>query len=117
MILIAILVVILAGLSGYLSVHISDRRLKPYLWNYVYPVVTVPLWIVLCGAGFGDDVSLTNFVYEVFALFIVSISIPWIRLLLSLFDNKVISVISFMLTIVPVFITFGMRALIPCLPE
>ena len=107
---------VICGSSGYAALKFSGERIKPGILDYVYPVTGITVWFFLYAAGFGSVVSGTNFLYETFLVITVSILIPWIRFILSFANSRYVSVISLILTIIPVFAAASLRLLMPCLP-
>lgn len=108
---------LISGFSGYAAVVFSGGRIKPVKWNYVFPVAGFASWMILYASGAGDMVGATNFLYETFLVFTVSVCLPWIRFLLSYFRNKYIAVFSLVLTFIPVVLAVALRLLMPCLPD
>lgn len=107
----------ICGFSGYAAVSFSGNSIKPAKWDYIYPVLGIPLWMFLYASGFGDMVGATNFLYETFFIFIASVIIPWIRFIISFVRYKYIAVFSLMLTFIPVVLAIALRTLMPCLPD
>ncbi len=95
---------------------ITKTRYKITWWDYVYPLLTMPLWLALWKLHIGDDVSTTNFAFEVFFLLILSVATPWIRYYLAYSQAKIIGYLSIALTFLPIVTTFIMRLTIPLLP-
>lgn len=93
------------------------KRQRTTRWDYTYPFTGVAAWFPLAIFGVGSTVSLSNFVIELFWIAVVSIAIPWMRLILSRFNMKQIKMLSVVLTLLPVVVAVVMRLTIPTLPE
>jgi hypothetical protein len=85
-------------------------------WDYVYPLLTMPFWFALWKLHIGDDVSTTNFAFEVFFLLILSVATPWIRYYLAYSQKKMVVYLSNALTFLPIITTLIMRLSVPHLP-
>jgi len=96
---------------------LSRQKYRITWWDYTFPVIGVPLWYVLQGFHVGDKVSMTNFIIELFLILLVSITVPWIRFVMTFARAKFVSTISFFLTFLPVVVTIGLRFTVPLLPE
>ena len=92
-----------------------QKRQRTTLWDYVYPLSGVAAWFVLSGVG--STPSLSNFVVEVFCIFILSALLPWVRLLLPRAEKYQIGTLSFLLTFLPIVASVTMRLTMPTLPE
>ncbi len=86
-------------------------------WDYTFPILGVPFWLILQAFEVGDKVSMTNFIIELFMILVVSISIPWIRFVMSFAKASYVSTISFFLTLSPVVMAICLRLTMPLLPE
>lgn len=95
---------------------IGKSRYNVTVWDYIFPLVGMPLWFVLRQLGVGDNISITNFAFEVFLIMILSTATPWMRYYLAYCQSKTVAFISFSLTFVPVLVTFVLRLTVPLLP-
>jgi hypothetical protein len=95
---------------------ISKKGYRVTWWDYVFPLLGMPLWFVLRGFQVGDDISTTNFAFEVFFILILSVSVPWMRYYLAYCQAKMIAYLSFSLTLLPIVMTFFLRLTVPLLP-
>ena len=96
---------------------ITKTRYWVTWWDYVYPFVGMPLWFFLWWLKVGEDVSTTNFAFEVFCILILSVTAPWLRYYLAYAKSRAIAVISFCLTFVPIVVTVFFRFCMPLFPE
>jgi hypothetical protein len=88
-----------------------------HIWDYVYPFVGIPLWIILLLLDMGQTASLSNFVVENFWITVVSIITPWLVMFLYRSKTKMTHRIAKILTWLPVVFTLALRILINTLPE
>jgi hypothetical protein len=95
---------------------ITKTRYWVTWWDYVYPLLTMPFWFALWKLHIGDDISATNFAFEVFFLLILSVATPWIRYYLAYSKTKMVAYLSNALTFLPITITLIMRLSVPYLP-
>ncbi len=117
MIIFLIFTVLLIGVSTVVANQLAKQRIKITWWDYTYPFLGIPLWITLQSLGFGNTVSMSNFVIEIFWIVLVSISIPWIRFAGSFNSQKLFTYGTFLLTFLPVLVTIYLRSTMPLLPE
>ncbi len=95
---------------------IAKSRYRVTWWDYVYPLLTMPFWLVLWKLHVGGDVSTTNFAFEVFFLLILSVATPWTRYYLAYSQSKMVACISNALTFLPLVATVITRLSVPLLP-
>lgn len=95
---------------------ITKTRYWVTWWDYVYPLLTMPFWMALWQLHIGDDISTTNFAFEVFFLLILSVATPWIRYYLAYSQTKIVAYLSNSLTFLPIVTTLIMRLSVPHLP-
>ncbi len=95
---------------------IAKARYRRTWWDYVFPLLGMPLWFVLIGFHIGDDISTTNFAFEVFFILILSVATPWIRYYLAYSQAKIVAHLSYALTFLPIITTFILRLTVPRLP-
>jgi hypothetical protein len=112
-------VVLYLMLSGVALVPpaITKTRYWVTWWDYVYPLLTMPFWIALWKLHIGDEISATNFAFEVFFLLILSVATPWIRYYLAYSDAKIVGYLSNSLTFLPIVTTLIVRLSVPHLPN
>jgi hypothetical protein len=96
---------------------ITKTRYWVTWWDYVYPLLTMPLWFALWKLHVGDAVSTTNFAFEGFFLLILSVAIPWIRYYLAYSQVKIVAYLSNALTFLPIITTVVTRLSVPNLPS
>lgn len=95
---------------------ITKTRYWVTWWDYVYPLLTMPIWFGLWKLHIGGEISTTNFAFEVFFLLILSVAIPWIRYYLAFSQAKMVACLSYALTLLPIAATFILRLTVPNLP-
>ncbi len=95
---------------------ITKTRYWVTWWDYVFPLLGMPLWFILRGFHIGDDISTTNFAFEVFFILILSVATPWMRYYLAYCKAKIVAYLSFSLTFLPILTTFLLRMTVPLLP-
>ena len=111
-----ILVVIAVG--AIIPIRLSKRKgVKIIRWDYIYPFLGVPIWIALTGLNIGNTASLSNLVVEIFWILIVSVTVPWVRYLLTFIRTKKFYSYSHILTVFPLIAAIVIRLLMPTLPE
>ncbi len=113
----AVFILSLVAVSVVTPLILSREKYRITWWDYAFPILGVPLWYVLQAVGIGDGVSMTNFILELFLILVVSISIPWIRFVLTFSNAGVVSNISFLLTFFPLIVAISLRLTVPLLPE
>jgi hypothetical protein len=96
---------------------ITKTRYWVTWWDYVYPLLTMLFWFILMWLHVGDEISPTNFAFEVFFLLILSVATPWIRYYLAYAKAKTVAYFSNSLTFLPLITTFIIRLIIPHLPS
>lgn len=109
------LVFLLIAVVAIYPTIVLKKRQRTALWDYVYPLTGVAAWFVLSGVG--STASISNFVVEVFCIFILSALLPWVRLLLSRVEKDQIETLSFLLTFLPIVASVTVRLTMPTLPE
>ena len=108
--------VVIAGCS-ILATSLTKKYKTISKWDYLYPYLGIPLWLILITFRIGKAASLSNFVVENFWIIIVSIATPWIVYLLYRIKNTTVNLIANMLTAAPIIFTVVLRLLIETLPE
>ncbi len=96
---------------------IGKKRYWITWWDYVFPFLGMPLWLILLAVGVGDDISTTNFVFEMFFIMILSVMVPWFRYYLAYSKARFIPALSFLITFLPILVTIALRFFVPLLPE
>jgi hypothetical protein len=96
---------------------ITKTRYWVSWWDYVYPLLTMPFWMALWQLHIGDEISATNFAFEVFFLLILSVATPWTRYYLAYSRAKIVSYLSNALTFLPLVTTLVVRLCVPQLPN
>ncbi|MEN8189087.1 MAG: hypothetical protein ABFS19_04520 [Thermodesulfobacteriota bacterium] len=96
---------------------ITKTRYWVSWWDFVYPLIGMPLWLFLWWLGVGEGVSTTNFAFEVFCILILSVAMPWMRYYLAYAKSKTAAAISFSITFVPILVTAFFRFFMPELPS
>ena len=96
---------------------ITKTRYWVTWWDYVYPLLTLPFWMVLRQLHIGDEISATNFAFEVFFLLILSVAIPWTRYYLAYTRVKIVNYLSNALTFLPLVAALFVRLSVPHLPN
>lgn len=114
---IAILTVI--TLSTVISLMLGKKNRKITWWDYAFPYLGVPFWFVLRECGVGGEATSSNFMVEMFAILLCSVSAPWIRFALSFIRSRsrVVSMISILLTVSPLVVAAFVRMVTPVLPS
>ena len=95
---------------------ITKTRYRITWWDYVFPLLGMPLWLILRGIHVGDDISTTNFAFEVFFILVLSVAVPWIRYYLGYCQAKIVAYLSYALTFLPIIMVFILRLTVPRLP-
>ena len=113
--IIAILTVI--TLSTVVSLMYSKKAMKITWWDYSFPYLGVPFWYLLRGCGVGGRVSSSNFMVEMFAILLCSISAPWLRFALTFVKSRIVSLVSILLTVSPLAVAAFVRWVTPVLPS
>jgi hypothetical protein len=113
--IIAILAVI--SLSTVVSLMYGKKKMKITWWDYAFPYLGVPFWFVLREWGVGGEASSSNFMVEMFAILLCSISAPWFRFALTFIRGRVAGLISILLTISPMVVAALVRLVTPVLPS
>jgi hypothetical protein len=113
--IIAILTVI--TISSVVSLMISKKSTKITWWDYAFPYLGVPFWYILRECGVGGEISSSNFMVEMFAILLCSVSAPWIRLALTFIKGRAVGLISILLTVSPLAVAALMRWVTPVLPS
>jgi hypothetical protein len=113
--IIAILTVI--TLSTVISLMLSKKSIKISWWDYAFPYLGVPFWFVLQACGIGGEVSSSNFMVEMFAILVCSVSAPWLRFALTYVRGRIVAWISILLTISPLAVAAFVRLVTPVLPS
>lgn len=113
--IIAILTVI--TISTVISLLYSKKKMKITWWDYAFPYLGVPFWFVLREFGVGDEATSSNFMVEMFAILLCSISAPWLRFSLTFVKGRVVGLISMLLTVSPVAVAAFVRLVTPVLPS
>jgi hypothetical protein len=96
---------------------ITKTRYWVSWWDYVYPLLTMPFWMALWQLHIGDDISATNFAFEVFFLLILSVAVPWTRYYLAYSQATTVRYLSNSLTFLPLITTLVVRLSVPHLPN
>ncbi|MGD9008000.1 MAG: hypothetical protein PVG41_08770 [Desulfobacteraceae bacterium] len=112
-------VVLYLMLSGVALIPpaITKTRYWVTWWDYVYPLLTMPFWMALWQLHIGDEISATNFAFEVFFLLILSVATPWTRYYLAYSQAKTVHYLSNSLTFLPLATTLIVRLIVPHLPN
>ena len=117
MIISLLLVFVLIGISSHFSFKIGPTVQNKIWWDYLFPFLGVPVWLILHALNVGEGVSGANFVVEMFWIFLASLSVPWIRVLLRYKENQFTYITSIFLTFIPIILTIYLRLTMPILPE
>lgn len=114
--IIAILTVI--TISSVVSLMLGKKNRKISWWDYAFPYLGVPFWYILRECGIGGEVSSSNFMVEMFAILLCSVSAPWIRFALTFVRgrSRVMGLISILLTVSPLAVAAFVRLVTPVLP-
>lgn len=112
---IAILTVI--TISSVVSLMLGKKNMKITWWDYTFPYLGVPFWYILRECGVGGEVSSSNFLVEMFAILLCSVSAPWIRFSLTFIKGRVVGLISILLTVSPLAVAALVRLVTPVLPS
>ncbi len=113
--IIAILTVI--TLSTVISLLYSKKKMKITWWDYAFPYLGVPFWFILRECGVGNEATSSNFMVEMFAILLCSISAPWLRFSLTFVKGRVVGLISMLLTVSPLAVAAFVRLVTPVLPS
>ena len=113
--IIAILTVI--TISTVVSLMYSKKKMKITWWDYAFPYLGVPFWFILRECDVGDEASSSNFMVEMFAILLCSVSAPWLRFALTFVRGRVAGVISMLLTVSPLAVAAFVRLVTPVLPS
>lgn len=114
--IIAILVVI--TISSVVSSLYSKKKMKITWWDYAFPYLGVPFWFILRECGVGDEATSSNFMVEMFAILLCSVSAPWLRFALTFVKGgRVVGLISILLTVSPLAVAVLVRMVTPVLPS
>lgn len=113
--IIAILTVI--TLSTVVSLMYSKKQMKITWWDYAFPYLGVPFWYILREFGVGGEASSSNFMVEMFAILLCSVSAPWLRFSLTFARGRVVGWISMLLTLSPLAVAAFVRVVTPVLPS
>lgn len=113
--IIAILTVI--TLSTVVSLMYSKKKMKITWWDYAFPYLGVPFWYILRECGVGGEVSSSNFMVEMFAILLCSVSAPWFRFALTFVRGRIVGLISMLLTVSPMAVATFVRLVTPVLPS
>lgn len=113
--IIAILTVI--TLSTVVSLMYSKKKMKITWWDYAFPYLGVPFWYILRECGVGGEVSSSNFMVEMFAILLCSVSAPWFRFALTFVRGRIVGLISMLLTVSPMAVAAFVRLVTPVLPS
>lgn len=92
------------------------KKVKITWWDYTFPYLGAPLWFGLREIGFGDTVTISNLLVELFLVLLVSEAASWIRYGLTFSRLKVMETISFVLTFMPIVMALFIRWVMPELP-
>lgn len=112
----AVFCLILIGVS-LIPPIIGRKRYRVTWWDFVFPFLGAPLWFILTAIGVGNEVSSTNFAFEIFLIMLSSAMVPWIRYYLAYSRAWYVPFISFYITFLPVTFTVCLRMFLPLLPE
>ena len=112
---IAILAVI--TLSTVVSLMYSKKKMNITWWDYLFPYLGVPFWFILRECGVGGEASSSNFMVEMFAILLCSVSTPWLRFALTFIRGRVVGLISIFLTVAPLAVAAFVRLVTPVLPS
>ncbi len=93
------------------------HRSKITWWDYTFPYLGIPVWYILKILDVGEGISKTNFIIEMFIILLFSISVPWIRFIVSFAGGRVFAWFSLLLTLSPVAAAVFLRMVMPLLPE
>ena len=113
--IIAILTVI--TISSVISLMLSKKNIKITWWDYAFPYLGVPFWYILRECGVGGEVSSSNFLVEMFAILLCSVSAPWIRLALTFVRGRIMGLISILMKVSPLAVAALVRWVTPVLPS
>lgn len=115
--IIAILTVI--TISSVVSLMMSKKTIKITWWDYAFPYLGVPFWYILRECGVGGEVSSSNFMVEMFAILLCSVSAPWIRFTLTFVKDRsrFVGLMSTLLTVSPLAVAAFVRLVTPVLPS
>jgi len=92
------------------------KRIKVTWWDYCFPYLGVPLWFILREIGFGDIVTISNLLVEMFLVLLASEAASWIRYGLSFAQSRLWERVSFVLTFLPIATAIFVRWAMPELP-
>jgi hypothetical protein len=112
--ILAILTVI--TLSTVVSALYCKKHMNIGWWDYAFPYLGVPFWFVLRECGVGGEATSSNFMVEMFAILLCSVSAPWLRFSLIFIKGWVVEVISALLTVSPLAVAAFVRWVMPVLP-
>jgi hypothetical protein len=104
-------------LSTVISLMLSKKNMKTTWWDYAFPYLGVPFWFILRESGMGGEVSSSNFMVEMFAILVCSVSAPWVRFGLTYVKGRFAAWISILLTISPLAVAAFVRLVTPVLPS
>ena len=109
-----IIVFILLSLPAWI---IGRKKVRWYIWDFGVPVYAISLWFFLVMNKVGTTATLSNFVVEVFLIFIASFASPWLRFVFPGKSTKKSLQSSFIFLLLPIIATIFVRLLMPSLPE
>lgn len=92
------------------------KRVKVTWWDYCFPYLGAPLWFILREIGFGDAVTISNLLVEMFLVLMVSELASWIRYGLSFVQSRFWERVTFVLTFSPIATAIFVRWVMPELP-
>lgn len=95
----------------------SRGKFKPTWWDYVFPLTGIPAWFVARALGVGGEASMNNFLFEIFTILVVSITVPWLRFVLKFVNGRHIKYLLFILTLLPMTVAVCLRIIMPFIPE
>ena len=109
---------VIIAVGAIFPIQLSKRKeVKIIRWDYVYPFLGVPIWMVLSFWDKGSTASLSNLIVEIFWISVVSVAVPWVRYLFTFIRTKKIYSFSLILTVLPVIVAIVIRLSMPTLPE
>lgn len=113
-VVIAILTII--TISMIVPILLRRKKMRISWWDYCFPYLGVPLWFGLREIGVGDEVSISNFLVEMFCILLASEVSSWIRFGITFMHSNLMKSISFFLTFMPMIMAIFVRMVMPELP-
>ena len=112
-----VLVLSTVGVSVVTPLILFRGTLRVTWWDYIFPFLGIPLWFLLRAFHIGGRISRTNLIIELFSILMVSITVPWLRFLMTFARSRFVSYLSSFLTLFPMVAAIFVRLAMPLLPE